>query len=95
MVGPVVHGLAKIEEQTQNFSQYRWYVECVCGFQSRLGTESAVKSQFDNHLKQHGCEPYFSNLVEPVEEQTKVSDTKPTGQQGQDVSVPWKPVGAK
>ncbi len=48
------HELVKYEYQPNSFEQYRHYVECTCGFQARLGTEEAAKSQFENHATSHG-----------------------------------------
>lgn len=62
----MVHQLVKIEEQTGNFPQYRWYVECSCGFQARLANETAVQGQYNSHLAYHGCEPVQFNSVEVV-----------------------------
>lgn len=62
------HKLNKYEYQSQNRVSLQHYVECSCGFQGRSGTEQAAKSQYDNHLVYHGSEPYFSKLVEAVEE---------------------------
>lgn len=78
------HKLVKIEFQSQNRIDLRWYVECSCGFQGRTGTEVAAKSQFDNHLMYHGSEPYFSKLAKAVEEK------KPEAPKTE-----WKPTGAK
>lgn len=73
------HKLVKIEEQTQNRADLRWYVECSCGFQGRTGTEVAAKSQYDNHLMYHGGEPYFSKLAESVEKAKSPDSWKPVG----------------
>ena len=48
------HELVKYEYQPGSFEQFRHYVECTCGFQARLGTEVAAKSQFENHAASHG-----------------------------------------
>jgi hypothetical protein len=78
------HKLVKSEFQSGNRLGLQYYVECSCGFQGRLGTEQAAKSQFDNHLVYHGNEPYFSKLASPVEEtEQKTPKTE------------WKPVGAR
>lgn len=53
------HSLVKYEEQPTNTPQFRYCVECSCGFASKLATEEAVKSQFDAHLRAHGCDPYY------------------------------------
>jgi len=93
-----VHKLNKFEEQPGNLPQYRWYVECSCGFQARLATEQAAKSQYDNHLMYHGVTPYFSNLVNVVEEeksQVKGQESKENGlKQLGTPAGSWKPVGA-
>lgn len=59
---PIQHGLVKYEYQPNSFAQYRYYCECLCGFQCRLGTEQASKSQFDSHLMAHGMDAYFATL---------------------------------
>jgi hypothetical protein len=56
------HGLLKYEYQPKNYEQYRYFCECKCGFQTRLATEQAAKSQFDAHLMAHGEKPYFEGL---------------------------------
>ena len=78
------HKLVKSEFQSGNRPGLQYYVECSCGFQGRMGTEQAAKSQFDNHLVYHGNEPYFSKLAPPVEE-SKQETSK----------TEWKPKGAK
>jgi hypothetical protein len=86
----MVHKLVKTEFQQGNRLGLQYYVECSCGFQGRLGTEQAAKSQFDNHLINHGNEPYFSKMVEPVEKKEQ-EKTKPVlTNMGS-----WKPTGAK
>jgi len=84
------HKLVKTEFQSGNRVGLQYYVECSCGFQGRLGTEQAAKSQYDTHLMYHGCEPYFSKMVESVEN-TKQEATK---EEVKKVSS-WKPIGAK
>lgn len=88
-----VHKLVKIEEQTQNRQGLQWYIECSCGFQARVGTEQAAKSQYDNHLMYHGCEAYFSKLVDGVEEKESETTTvqAPLTPEGSG----WKPTGVK
>jgi len=92
------HKLVKTEFQQQNKVGLQYYVECSCGFQGRLGTEQAAKSQYDNHLIYHGKEPYFSTLAGAVEDKTSEapkeevkSGITPLG----GVAGSWKPVGAK
>jgi len=80
------HGLVKIEEQTGNLPQYKWYVECECGFQARLPHEANVKSQFDAHLTYHGQPVYFATL--PTELMVKDGvDPQPVEKEE------WKPAG--
>jgi hypothetical protein len=83
------HKLVKQEFQSGNRLGLQHYVECSCGFQGRLGTEQAAKSQFDNHLVYHGCGPYFSKLVLP-EEESKQETSKTEW-----IPTVWIPEGAK
>lgn len=83
------HKLVKIEEQTGNRVGLQHYVECSCGFQARVGTEQAAKSQYDSHLVYNGSEPYFSNLATTVEDK-KPEATKPLTP----ASSGWTPDGA-
>ena len=61
------HGLVKYEYQVNSYEQYRHYCECKCGWQCRVGTEAAAKSQFDNHLEHHQVKAHFKNL--PVKDE--------------------------
>lgn len=90
-----VHGLVKLEEQIGNFPQFRWFVECKCGFQARVGTQEAARSQFNNHLVYHGNEPHFTRPVVTEEappltpaDSSGFTPVKPTG-------GGLKPVGGK
>ena len=56
----MVHGYKKFELQPKSFPAYRYFAECLCGFQCRTSTEAATKSQLDNHLLAHGVPAYFS-----------------------------------
>jgi hypothetical protein len=73
----VEHGLVKYEYQPNSFTQYRHYCECKCGFQCRLGTEAASKSQFDNHLKAHGLDPKFMDVEKPLVPNVPANEWKP------------------
>lgn len=82
------HKLVKIEYQSGNREGLQHYVECSCGFQARVGTEQAAKSQFDSHLMYHGKEAYFSKLADVVEDK-KPEATKPLTPAGSG----WQPDG--
>ncbi len=89
------HKLVKAEHQPGNKVGLQYYVECSCGFQGRLGTEQAAKSQFDNHLVYHGSEPFFSKMAESVEnkEQSSKEEVK-SGIKPIGSVAGWKPTGA-
>lgn len=90
----IEHKLVKSEFQSGNRKDLQYYVECSCGFQGRMGTEQASKDQFDNHLKYHNEESYFSKMVGEVEE-TKPEDNKSQGIRPlTPASSDWKPTGA-
>jgi len=69
-----VHSLVKYEYQPYSFPEYRHYVECTCGFQSRLSTKEAAQSQFNSHLAAHN-----TKLHEFPVETTNVGVTSETG----------------
>lgn len=71
----VQHVLVVYKYDANSFEQYRHYCECLCGWQCRLGTEEASKSQFDNHMIQHGKPKYFANL--PKEEKKEEAKFDP------------------
>jgi hypothetical protein len=80
------HIFVKYEYQPKNYEQYRYFCECKCGFQTRLATEQAAKSQFDAHLMAHGEKPYFDGLErEKVVNQGK-EEWSPFGGTGKDLS---------
>jgi hypothetical protein len=58
----IEHGLVVYQVQLNSFEQYRHYCECKCGWQCRLATEEAAKSQFDAHMIQHGKPKHFANI---------------------------------
>lgn len=60
-----LHTLEKYEYQSGSLPAYRHYVECSCGFQSRMSNAASVKHQFDSHLVAHGVEPYFDKPITP------------------------------
>ncbi len=62
----MVHGYKKYELQPKSFPAYRYFAECLCGFQCRTSTETATKSQLDNHLLAHGVQAYFSGMSPKV-----------------------------
>jgi hypothetical protein len=72
----IEHGLVMYEYQPNSYEQYRHYVECKCGFQTRMGTEAAAKSQFDNHLVHHGKEPHYSSQSTAPGSDTRVSPVR-------------------
>jgi hypothetical protein len=85
---PETHALLKYEYQPGSFVPYRHFVACTCGFQARLETEEAAKSQFDNHLTAHGAKPYFASLSENKQPVEAVSTWKPTFGGGVNKSKP-------
>jgi hypothetical protein len=91
-----VHKLIVLKEVPGNFSQYKYYAECVCGFQCRVGTEAAAKSQFDNHLLANGAEEYFAKggIVNKDGSVKAAQPFSPTKEQPQQ-PAPLKPADSK
>ena len=52
-----VHNLVKSEEQPGNLPNYRYYVECSCGWQARSERKEVAESQHANHQQYHGYNP--------------------------------------
>lgn len=73
----VKHSKVKYEYQPNSYESYRHYVECECGFQARVGTEEAAKSQLDSHLVSNGLKPHFKESVDKKEVKKEETGWKP------------------
>jgi hypothetical protein len=85
------HKLVVQQYLPNNYPAYRYYIECECGFQTRMSSLQLAESQYNSHLINNGVvqPPQMltkAQLLEKAKQQAP-SNTEETKSKG------WKPFG--